>query len=88
MNSVRGPIQGRGTRFVVTIGSPDTATPLANAVSRARRIAYSFEIPRSRRFTRNSYCPTHGTYRVARRTPKPPSEPTANRRTNAAPSIE
>jgi len=39
MNSVRGPIHGRGTRFGVTIGSPESFTPSANAVSRARRIA-------------------------------------------------
>lgn len=57
MNSIRGPIQGNGTRFVVTVGSPETLTPSANAVSRARRIAYSSETPRSLRFTRNSYAP-------------------------------
>jgi hypothetical protein len=71
MNSVRGPIQGRGTRLVVTTGSPDTATPLAKAVSRARRIAYSSETPRSLRFTRNSYCPTTRTYRAPRESPSP-----------------
>jgi hypothetical protein len=57
MNSVRGPIHGSGTRFVVTMGPPESFTPSANAVSRARRIASSFETPRSLRFTRNSYSP-------------------------------
>jgi hypothetical protein len=87
MNSIRGPIQGNGTRFVVTVGSPETLTPSANAVSRARRIAYSSETPRSLRFTRNSYAPRRLDLARAAREPKPAGEPTAGRPTTGGTSI-
>src|SRR3954452_20026160 len=87
MNSIRGPIQGNGTRFVVTVGSPETLTPSANAVSRARRIVYSSETPRSLRFTRNSYAPRRLNLARAAREPKPAGEPTAGRPTTGGTSI-